>query len=1313
MNWFRVLRIISLSLFFTSLGLLYGYTAPRLKLFLLKQIQTQSRNTGKAEIIAEDLDFSLFYPGVIFKNVKVQPMGDLKNQLSPLHVETISVYINLNSLWIGRFEVGSIEVHKPIGNIIIKESAPKKEEKTKSKDLNIEISDLWKVVTKIPLKEFKLTEGEFRVRLQKQNVVTQLKNLNLNFAKTYQGAKLEFFGPDILLKNLTASDQLTPLGLTFGVKIDSKNLELYAFKATHKTSFLMARTSIGKAITLESLLKAGGRSMLHIELEELTDLITSFDSKIKLPKLAGTVNLQVSNGSIVEANLKTTNIHLGQFEFGDIGSHLKLQYPKLTASKIKLKNSAGNLEVEDFDMNLENEMKFSGRTLVKGMELRQLLIALGVGKTPLHLDITGRVPCLGSLRPLHLECAGEVQGRDFRVHTDENRSIVALKEFIVTASLVLDKEKIVFPKGLIAIGNSRGEARGEVSFSKGFNFKYNTEKLDFKDVLSLADLKYEGALQLSGSTAGNSDAATFDLSAKSPDFKFEDYIFGGVDLRVRYEKGKLYLSQIIGQINKSRYNGNATIQLEGAVSIDAKANLPTVDLEDLIYAFSRKVTLPFTAKGIGSGEIVARGPMSLSQLTYTVKSQVAKGFALGESFKNLQFNVRAKNGHAYADNVRLTKGEGRAILTGDVQPNGNMNIAVIGSDLRIADFETMRSHASGLDGNLNFQMGLRDFILKPTTALKASVSDATLNLDPLGDSQIEMATSPKSIYLKADIFNQKIKTSFTYPLVPQAPFHFKLDTIDWDFSRFLNLLVGSHVKHDYETSLTAHIDLNSKMGGLWDSSGQIKVPKLYVRHGTSQMGNPKPILISFENGLVKAESFSLEGDNTNLHISGARNKKDSLNFNINGQIDLSLLIFLTPFFKDMAGQLSLSTQVAGSTLNPDLLGSAYLKKGYVKLEEFAHPFEDLEADFLFSKAKIIVNRFKGRLGGGQLTAGGSITVRAYADIPVDIIGDLRQATLTIPEGLTTKGDLHYAISGNWFPYLFRADYNIDSGLYTRNFGDDVTETLIKRSAFLPKTILQKDFHPFDVDISTRFPKGLIAKNNILESEVRGTLQIKGNPRFPIFLGDIEAVPNGKILFRETPFTIETAKVKFSNPNENNPILYTVATTRVREWDISLLAQGSFPYKIQLSSSPPLSEQSIISLLALGVTDEETGDQASQGYQAGSVLLSQNPIQKELKKTLGVNVRMSQTVDDTRNVVTPRIIAEKQWTPKISTSYSRTIGDRISNEYTAEYKLNKHFSILGNFEQRDFDALNYSANSTSSNISTDILGVDLQYRVEFK
>ncbi|MEO0335117.1 MAG: translocation/assembly module TamB domain-containing protein, partial [Pseudomonadota bacterium] len=201
-----------------------------------------------------------------------------------------------------------------------------------------------------------------------------------------------------------------------------------------------------------------------------------------------------------------------------------------------------------------------------------------------------------------------------------------------------------------------------------------------------------------------------------------------------------------------------------------------------------------------------------------------------------------------------------------------------------------------------------------------------------------------------------------------------------------------------------------------------------------------------------------------------------------------------------------------------------------------------------------------------------------------------------------------------------------------------------------------------------------------------------------------------------------------------PFVYVAADAQVTEitlnankqrvetnYDINLLAQGQSPnLNITLKSQPQLSEQQIISLLALGVTTATTavnddrlqsggsGDEAATGAigtQIGAQILGRQ-IGKPLKDRLGIDMTISSSVNPDTNTSAPRVILSKQWTPKWETSASRTIEANPRSDFRLQYNVNDNLLFIGNWEGQE--------NSVGDQIiQQNQIGVDLEFRKSFK
>ncbi|HRO67586.1 MAG TPA: translocation/assembly module TamB domain-containing protein, partial [Pseudobdellovibrionaceae bacterium] len=247
------------------------------------------------------------------------------------------------------------------------------------------------------------------------------------------------------------------------------------------------------------------------------------------------------------------------------------------------------------------------------------------------------------------------------------------------------------------------------------------------------------------------------------------------------------------------------------------------------------------------------------------------------------------------------------------------------------------------------------------------------------------------------------------------------------------------------------------------------------------------------------------------------------------------------------------------------------------------------------------------------------------------------------------------------------------------------------------------------------------RNSLMQGGISGRIHVKGPPQSPGLLGRITTSRGSRVVFRDREFELMTGSVTFNNSEEINPDLYMSAQTRVNEYDVSILIQGAAKNPlITMTSTPPLPEQEIVSLLALGITSGQTQQtsqterQAQQqlGYEALGLGLSQTGLQKGVQSTIGLDVRITSTYDSMRNISVPKLSFTRTLTDRLDAVYLRPVNsDSNAQEFRLQYQLNSNVSAIGSYEQRD--SQDGVASRESSQKRESIFGLDLEFKREFK
>jgi translocation and assembly module TamB len=129
-------------------------------------------------------------------------------------------------------------------------------------------------------------------------------------------------------------------------------------------------------------------------------------------------------------------------------------------------------------------------------------------------------------------------------------------------------------------------------------------------------------------------------------------------------------------------------------------------------------------------------------------------------------------------------------------------------------------------------------------------------------------------------------------------------------------------------------------------------------------------------------------------------------------------------------------------------------------------------------------------------------------------------------------------------------------------------------------------------IALKLNDNLVVETNIARLRVGGTLSLEGSTAEPILFGTVES-QEGRITFRKHRFTVVSAAARFTDPRRIYPILDVTAATRIRTYDVTMRVSGP-PEEllVRLSSTPPLDQEDLLTLVTLGATRSEIGSSAA-------------------------------------------------------------------------------------------------------------------------
>lgn len=191
----------------------------------------------------------------------------------------------------------------------------------------------------------------------------------------------------------------------------------------------------------------------------------------------------------------------------------------------------------------------------------------------------------------------------------------------------------------------------------------------------------------------------------------------------------------------------------------------------------------------------------------------------------------------------------------------------------------------------------------------------------------------------------------------------------------------------------------------------------------------------------------------------------------------------------------------------------------------------------------------------------------------------------------------------------------------------------------------------------------------------------------MLLGRADVI-EGEAYFNGTKYRMERGDVTFTSPVTTTPVLDLQATTRVRDYDITLNVNGEVDHlNITYRSEPPLPTADIIALLAFGQTEEESAQLQQSNQSAFAAGASSAILGEALNATLGNRVQrlfgVSRIKIDTQGLSNetsttqsgPAVTIEQQVKNNLTVTYTTSVNQASQQIIQVEYNLTRNISIV--------------------------------------
>ena len=676
---------------------------------------------------------------------------------------------------------------------------------------------------------------------------------------------------------------------------------------------------------------------------------------------------------------------------------------------------------------------------------------------------------------------------------------------------------------------------------------------------------------------------------------------------------------------------------------------------------------------------------------------LTNGSVYGQPVAHLTSDLHFGNHEVQLNNVSATYRDGQ--IAGGAAYNWQdhgFHFNINGDNFNLVHFSQVQAGKIRVAGKLNFTARGDGTLDTPIVNANIRLRDLSFDNERAGDFSFDAVTHGADLQLigRSNFKNAQLAIDGDVHMRNDWPAQLALRFEALDVDSLLRPYVGTH--------LSGHVPA----AGNLQLSGPLRHPELLTAKAdlTSfsatvenfAIHNEGPIHFTVQNRVLALDHLRLVGDGTDITAQGTAQLTGDheLDLHSDGRLNLRLIEGMTPGLSG-SGLVSMAVKVTGAYNAPLLAGKLDVSNGSVSYIDLPNGLSEMNGTLVFNQDRLQIQTLNARVGGGNVSLSGFMTYSPHVTFNVTATGhDVRLR----PAGISATSDAELHLTGSPQDALLEGDVTVLKLNLTPGF--DFARYLegFRQTTSLPQGNSLLNNLRIDIHVVTtpelQMEAAAAKVSGDADLRLRGTL-----PR-PVLLGRVDIL-EGDVYFSGTKYRLERGEITFTGPTGIKPTLDLEATTRVRDYDITLGVNGT-PDKLNMTyrSEPPLPSADIVALLALGHTESESSlaDTSSQSVsqQASSAILSQAlnaTLSSRSQHLFGISrIKIDPNGLNTETTPTraaPAVTLEQQVSSNLTLTYSTEVSQTSQQVIQGEYNVTRNVSIVGVRDQNgvvSFDVL---------------------------
>ncbi|MBW4027213.1 MAG: hypothetical protein HIU93_07385 [Acidobacteria bacterium] len=711
--------------------------------------------------------------------------------------------------------------------------------------------------------------------------------------------------------------------------------------------------------------------------------------------------------------------------------------------------------------------------------------------------------------------------------------------------------------------------------------------------------------------------------------------------------------------------------------LNATANIDHASLTDLVALTGRAI--PVT----GTLNLEARLSGALDSLQGGGQLNVKGGEAYGEPYHSLTANLNVAGHEVGVTNLLLRQNSGQVTGAGDYNlTSKQFRFSAQGKGFELVQFNRLKNLRYPVEGALSFNVQGSGTPAAPQLRAEAHLARLVIAGAARGNVDAEAHTQGRQVLLtmNANLDAAHLQLSGQASLDGENQAQARLVMTELNPEPFLRAFNVSGITSP--SPLKGTIDINGPLRQPRQMNGEIQVSPIAVVLSGVTLKTDGALHAVLSNGVLSLDPLHVSGDDTDLRAQGRIGLFDKMH-RLSAQGDGSLNVKLAQTINSnvtSSGHIDFHVRANGTTVRPFLTGQVNFKDVNFALNTFPNGISKLNGTLEFDQDRLQVKTLTGKTGGGLVTIAGFITYQQ------GIFGDLtatgQEIRIRYPAGISSMVDTKLRLQGTSENMLLSGNVELTRFVISPNL--DFASLASGSNGIAPPPNPSAFSNRVRLDVHVTSSPELDFQNSLAHLAGDVDLHVRGSVAQPSILGRI-SVTEGSATFAGTKYQLQHGDIYFTNPVRIEPVIDLDATTHVEDYEITIGLHGTTSkLSPTFRSEPPLSEQDIFSLLAMGRTQQEQQIYSQAQQQAGVNSTADALLGGAINATLssriqklfgGGSVKIDPTFISGLGTATARITVQQQVSKNATLTYATNVNSTQEQLIQGEVQVTPSFSIV--------------------------------------